>query len=77
MEWVHTFLTLTINLFFFSLALKLGIRHRLCASCIKRFDASEGVGVVVVAFLLACEDLGRMFDHSFPDCAFFFFSFFF
>ena len=24
-------------------------------------------------FLLACEDLGRMFDHSFPVCAFFFF----
>ena len=24
-------------------------------------------------FLLACENLGRMFDHSFPVCAFFFF----
>ena len=23
-------------------------------------------------FLLACEDLGRMFDHSFPDKAFLF-----
>ena len=24
-------------------------------------------------FFLACEDLGRMFDNSFPACAFFFF----
>ena len=23
-------------------------------------------------FFLACEDLGRLFDHSFPACAFFF-----
>ena len=23
-------------------------------------------------FLLACEDFGRMFDNSFPACAFFF-----
>ena len=23
-------------------------------------------------FFLSCEDLGRMFDHSFPACAFFF-----
>ena len=29
-------------------------------------------------FFLTCEDLGRMFDHSFPfSCAFFFFLFFF
>ena len=27
-------------------------------------------------FLVACEDLGRMFNHSFPACAFFFFFFF-
>ena len=25
-------------------------------------------------FILACMDLGRMFDHSFPACAFFFLS---
>ena len=31
--------------------------------------------VVAVAFLLACEDLGRMFDHSFRTCAFFCFFF--
>ena len=30
------------------------------------------VVVVVVAFFLAWEDLWRMFDHSFPACAFFF-----
>ena len=24
-------------------------------------------------FFLACEDFGRMFDHSFPACSFFFF----
>ena len=24
-------------------------------------------------FFFACEDFGRMFDHSFPACAFFFF----
>ena len=24
-------------------------------------------------FFLACEDFGRMFDHSFPACALFFF----
>ena len=24
-----------------------------------------------VDFFLACEDFGRMFDHSFPDCFFF------
>ena len=28
-------------------------------------------------FFLAWEDLGKMFDHSFPACVFFFFSFFF
>ena len=28
-------------------------------------------------FFLACEDLGRMFDHSFPACVFFFLFFFF
>ena len=26
-------------------------------------------------FFLACEDLGRMFDNSFPACTFFFFFF--
>ena len=26
----------------------------------------------MVAFFLACEDFGRMFDNSFPACAFFF-----
>ena len=35
------------------------------------------VVVVVVGggggFFLACEDLGIIFDHSFPTCAFFFF----
>ena len=25
-------------------------------------------------FYLACEDFGRIFDHLFPDCAFFFLS---
>ena len=25
------------------------------------------------SFFLACEDFGRIFDHSFPDCAIFFF----
>ena len=43
----------------------------------------RGGGVVVVGgggsggggFFLACEDFGRMFDHSFPACTFF--SFFF
>ena len=25
-------------------------------------------------FFLACEDFGRMFDNSFPVCAFFFFN---
>ena len=28
-------------------------------------------------FFLACEGFGRMFDHSFPACAFLFFFFFF
>ena len=28
--------------------------------------------MVEVAFFLACEELGRMFDHSFPACACFF-----
>ena len=32
-----------------------------------------GVG----GFFLACEDLGRMFDHSFPACASFFYVYFF
>ena len=27
-------------------------------------------------FFLACEDFGRMFDHSFPACVFFWFFFF-
>ena len=31
------------------------------------------VVVVVVAFVLAREDSGEMFDHSFPACALFFF----
>ena len=35
-------------------------------------SVSEFGGLVVVAFFLACEDFGRMFDHSFPACAFFF-----
>ena len=26
-------------------------------------------------FFLVCEDLGKMFDHSLPACAFFFFFF--
>ena len=34
------------------------------------------VVVAVVAFFLACKDLGRMFDHSFPACAFVLFCFF-
>ena len=29
------------------------------------------------SYFLACEDLWRMFDHSFPACAFFFLLFFF
>ena len=29
--------------------------------------------VVFFFFFLACEDFGRMFDKSFPDCALFFF----
>ena len=34
----------------------------------------DGVhAVVVVAFFLLCEDFGRMFNHSFPACGFFFF----
>ena len=33
------------------------------------------VVVVVVACFLVCEDLGRMFNHSFLACAFFFFFF--
>ena len=44
----------------------------------EHIDAEIGGGVVammVVAFFffLACEDFGRMFDNSFPTCAFFFF----
>ena len=30
-------------------------------------------GYTIGGFLLACEDFGRMFDHSFPVCTFFFF----
>ena len=33
----------------------------------------EVVVVVVVAFFLACKDFWRMFNNSFPACAFFFF----
>ena len=36
------------------------------ARCSNQFRVSDGV-------FLACEDLGRMFDNSFPACAFFFF----
>ena len=34
-------------------------------------------GMVAVSLFLACEDLGRMFDHSFPARAFLSFFFFF
>ena len=30
-------------------------------------------GVFLFVFVFACEDFERMFDHSFPACAFFFF----
>ena len=30
-------------------------------------------GIGGSGFFLVCEDFGRMFDHSFPACAFFFF----
>ena len=36
------------------------------------FDYSAHGG----GFFLACKDFGRMFDHSFPACAFFFYNFF-
>ena len=42
----------------------------------KRSYTSSDARVVVVAFFLACEDFGRMFDHSFPACAVFLFFFF-
>ena len=38
---------------------------------------SVSLCVCVCGFILACGDLGRMFDHSFETCAFFFFFFFF
>ena len=37
--------------------------------CVGGVDGSGGGG----GFFLACEDFGRMFDISFPACAFFFF----
>ena len=40
------------------------VNHRGCISA-KRRGGGGG-------FFLACEDLGRMFDNSFPACAFFF-----
>ena len=36
-------------------------------------DDGGGGGGGSGGFFLACEDFGRMFDHSFPACAFFFF----
>ena len=38
-------------------------------------DDGGGGGGGSGGFFLACEDFGRMFDHSFPACAFFFFFF--
>ena len=47
--------------------------HGLCpVLCLKHFRYCSGDGL-----FLACEDLGRMFDCSFPACALFFSFFFF
>ena len=34
-------------------------------------DQAMSVGTKCGGFFLACEDFGRMFDSSFPTCAFF------
>ena len=51
-----------------------GVLYRwACLSSKKRQTPCDGGGGGGGGFFLACEDLGRMFDHSFPHALFFFF----
>ena len=42
---------------------------------LKRWGAIQKLIIIIIGggFFLACEDFGRMFNHLFSDCAFFFF----
>ena len=57
-----------VNMHVFDLCEKYG--NILKMSTVQFFFLWCSVMVVVVAFFLACKDFGRMFDHSFPVCAF-------
>ena len=48
-----------------------GVPNRKTRNCSRRLSRGSGGG----GSFLACEDFGRMFDQSFPACAFFFFFF--
>ena len=61
---------------------RLNVFLSVCVSgCVKAVwdggcDGMQWTGLCGRGLFLACEDFGRMFDHSFPACAFFSLSFF-
>ena len=52
---------------------KLTLETRRVVACSEKFGCLCTAGDGGGGFFLTCEDLGRMFDTSFPACAFFLF----